>query len=297
MITINKATHGDTTTLSFSQGILAPLMRDETADKVEFINLLGSWLQVDDIFVHIYMPDALERINVRYSGEHHAGFRAALADIIFKQLPMVGNWGMEEEDYDLAIDSSDDNVRALLAMNGKYLEQLSTDRSPLVRTKVVERMIYEKGRIEQVDARWFDAMVNDEATSVLRKLVEYGKPEHLDTLIDNYSIMVRTSVATHGTNAHREQLLGDAEMVRCAIARKGYAIERLAVDESDIVRLYVAKYASADELAKTSIEKDSYHGVKLELAERGLYLDLLVDDSNPHISTLANINKRIGATA
>ena len=297
MITISKATHGDTITLSFSEGIAAPLMRDESADKVEYMRLLGSWLQVDDIYVRIYDVDALAPINERYSGEHHAGFRAALADIIFKQLPKIGNWGMEEEDYDLAIDNGDDNIRALLAMNGKYLEQLSTDRSALVRTKVVQRMINEKGIIEQHDTRWFDAMVNDEATSVLRKLAEYGKPKHLDILIDNESIMVRTSVATHGTDEHREKLMGDAEMVRCAIARKGYAIERLAVDESDIVRLYVAKYGSADELAKTNIEEDSYHGVKLELAERGLYLDILAEDSNLHISTLANINKRIGAGA
>lgn len=297
MITINKVTHGDTTTLSFSQGIAAPLMRDESADKVEYMRLLGSWLQVDDIFVWIYHPNALEPINVRYSGEHHAGFRAALADIVFKQIPMVSNWGMEEEDYDLAFDSDVDEIRALLAMNGKRLDELSIDKSALVRTKVVERMIYEKGRIEQLDTRWFDAMLNDDATSVLRKLAEFGKPEHLDALINNASVMVRTSVATHGTDAHREILMSDADMVRCAIARTGYAIERLAIDESDIVRLYVAKYACADELAKTNIEQDSYHGVKLALAERGLYLDLLADDDNLHISSLANINKRIGAMA
>ena len=297
MITINKFTHGETITLASSQGITAPVMTDDSADKVEYMHLLGNFLQVGGLYVGIYDGDALETINTHYSGEHHAGFRSALAHIIFKQLPMVGNWGMEEEDYDLAFDSKIDEIRALLALNGKRLDELSTDSSDLVRTKVVERMIAKKGRIEQFDTRWFDAMVNDESTRVLRKLAEYAQPEHLDILINNPSIVVRAAVASNGTDAHREQLMGDGELVRCAIARTGYAIDRLAKDESHIVRLYAAKYGSADELAKTDIEKDEYHGVKMALAERGLYLDLLEKDSNLHISTLASITRNLGATA
>ena len=250
--------------------------------------ILGHFLSVTGSYTDLRAENALDDILEKLVDVSYDGFRASLIDIIKNKLPTISNWGDGEEDFDAALMHDESRVRALLAMNGKYLEVLSQDADKLVRAKVVQRMINEKGLVERDNTDWFDAMLADKDLHVLAKLAEYGTQEFLDALINHTSSYIQAAVAKFGTDEHREILINNPDgRVRLAVAETGYGALVLARDENDFVRRAVAKHASVADIQKTELVNDIQSSVRYQLAKRGLYTLHLASDKNKVVSAKA----------
>lgn len=250
--------------------------------------ILGHFLCVTGSYTDLRTENALDDILEKLIDVSYDDFRASLIDLVENKLPAISNWGDGEEDFEAALTHDEAKLRALLAMNGKYLEVLSQDEDSLVRIKVVQRMINEKGVVEHENIGWFDAMLDDKDPLVLAKLAEYGKQEFLDTLINHNSSFVQAAVAKFGTDAHCEILIKSPDRdVRLAVAERGYGALVLARDDDFFVRRAVAKHASVADIQKTELVCDIKSSVRYQLAKRGLYTIRLANDKKRYVSEKA----------
>lgn len=287
MISITTSVKNDILTASHHIGIEAS-KEPHSRLNIGASYILGHFLKVTGSYVDLRDENALDDIIEKLEDVSYDNFRAQLVDIVQNKLPTISNWGDGEEDFEAALTHDKYEIRALLAINGKYLEELSQDTDKLVRAKVVQCMINEKGTADRTNTDWFDAMLNDKDPHVLAKLAEYGKQDFLDALMNHKSSFVQAAVAKFGTDEHRSKLITSPdERVRLAVAETGYGALVLARDDDFFVRRAVAKHASIADIQKTDLVNDAKSSVRYQLVKRGLYTMRLSNDKSRAVKAKA----------
>lgn len=192
-------------------------------------------------------------------------------------------WGNGENDWEKALKSDDENVRALVALNGKFREVTSKDASPLVRYMTVESLLKDKAKlISSYDDRyWLTEMLNDTDAGILELIAKYGLKDHIDVLIKNDFESVRMAAATKANVLQLNHLVNDpSENVRALVATYGNAEqqEMLINDESEIVRCAVAKNCAS--WHSDMLINDTSQMVKIALIESDNHIGKFVTDND-----------------
>lgn len=194
-------------------------------------------------------------------------------------------WG-DNEPYADHSQNPNVEVRVLAAKNAMHLDLLADDESELVRTAAAS----------VGDKSVLDKLVCDKSKAVRLEIAKRGISEYLDKLVSDESHEVRTAVARCGEHKHHLALLGDSSFVvayalSCAISADSvhlidfdaYSAERGCENKSvsNNIARNIAKRGLVEHLEPLARHKSAL--VKIELAKRGLFLDVLTKDSNEHI--------------
>lgn len=139
--------------------------------------VVGCLMSYRDIIIDFTDELNLDDAQSLYADDMANGLGKALTNFINIDLPQLGNYSIDEMDYSKAVHSSDAKVRELVALNGKYLAQLSTDSDSNVRLAVVVRLINEIGtKAYRPDMSWFETMRdNEKDDGVWVALYNYGE--------------------------------------------------------------------------------------------------------------------------
>lgn len=196
-----------------------------------------------------------------------------------------------EVDYSKALCSTNPDIRALVALNGKMLDETVKDDAEVVRLKSIDYFIVKKmfWADYEEDVSVLDPLVHDESFKVLMRLAVLHEERHLDTLVKNDNRLVRAQCASFAqTDKYDEQLsLDEDDAVRSSVALKGACALALAVDESVRVRISVARGASVEDINKTKLSEDENFWVRWHVANRGIALEQLVNDSEEGVRQMA----------
>lgn len=242
-------------------------------------------------------------------------------DSLLNKLPDMPNWGYDEQDYQTALDSDDYVQKALLAMNGKYCDLLINDEIHDLRYYVALGILNDKkygvvgddaisilDRLVSADShstRWtiaqfghkphLDLLINDNFFAVREAIALHKHKEHLDILECDKDIMVRRAVAksrrSTASDGSDEILSRDADhTVRTEVALRGDAAFLLSKDEHWQVRKAVAMNAEESLLSCSGLSIDPIAAVRIQVASRGVDLDLLVHDEDEYVR--ADVAKR-----
>ncbi len=215
--------------------------------------------------------------------------------VIYEVLPCETNWGNGERDWDEALQSNDNDIKMMLALNGKFLDILAQEKSPVIRSYVVEAALKEKLDDDLTANAWLGEMINDKHAVVRASFALTGKQDYLDILINDDNDDVRTAVAVHGEEKHLDVLLKDISAnVRQAVAERGFSdhISVLAQDSDKFVseaadmmikknNLSLARHGDLIEVISMKNSTDSE--VRRILASRGFALDSFIHDSEPEV--------------
>lgn len=192
-------------------------------------------------------------------------------------------WGNGEEQWTEALNSESEEIRALVALNGKFREITSKDKSPLVRYITVESLLKDKAKLVSSydDRHWLTEMLNDTDTEILKLIAKYGLKDHIDVLMKNSDESVRIAAANKANVLQLQHLINDpSEHVRAVVAERGSDEQRGALikDESEIVRCAIAENCASwhsDELVN-----DSSQMVKIALIRTDTQVERFVTDSD-----------------
>lgn len=217
-----------------------------------------------------------------------------------------------EKDYDSSFKSDSWQLRALVAMNGMYLKELSKDSHPIVRLKVVERLVFEsKNEVldfppidiwdiggddcyeEKMDdykylykinknlgdISYIDELAYDPDVDVRYELASLALTKHLDVLVADPSHLVRFMVARRGNSNHLELLLNDEnEKVRCLVASNQNALphqlDYLASDERESVQMAIALRGQSMAILTNS----KFFNIRWLVVHNGFSHRLLIND-------------------
>lgn len=196
-----------------------------------------------------------------------------------------------EADYSKALCSSNPDIRALVALNGKMLNETVKDDAEVVRLKTIDYFITKKmfWSDYEEEVSILDPLVHDESFNVLTRLAVLHEERHLDTLVKNDNRLIRAQCASFAqTDKYDEQLsLDEDDAVRSSVALKGACALALATDESVRVRIGVARGASVEDINKTKLSEDENSWVRWHVANRGIALEQLIHDSEEGVREIA----------
>ena len=199
--------------------------------------VLGHVIMYDTIAVDMRIPAEFQKMRNHFvcewfDDEADETLEEFIFGIIEEDLPASPlDWGDNEQCWDKALSGSR-YMRMMVALNGKHLEQLHTDKSACVRAAVAQSLANSKALGFEVDASLLDVLINDKKYEVREAVACYGKPEHIDILVSDRDINVRMAAARHASENHLEAMMGeDAE----------YVMRTFLLKSSDAV---VAKIAS-----------------------------------------------------
>lgn len=199
--------------------------------------VLGHVIMYDTIAVDMRIPAEFQKMRNHFvcewfDYEADETLEEFIFGIIEEDLPASPlDWGDNEQCWDKALSGSK-HMRMMVALNGKHLEQLYTDKSACVRAAVAQSLTNSKALGFEVDASLLDVLINDKKYEVREAVACYGKPEHIDILVSDRDINVRMAAARHASENHLEAMMGeDAE----------YVMRTFLLKSSDAV---VAKIAS-----------------------------------------------------
>ena len=192
-------------------------------------------------------------------------------------------WGNGEEQWADALNSDVEEIRALVALNGKFREITSKDKSPMVRYMTVESLLKDKAKlISSYDDRyWLTEMLDDAETDILELIATVGLKDHIDVLLKNSHESVRIAAANKANVLQLQHLIDDpSEHVRAIVAERGSDEQRGALikDASEIVRCAIAKNCASwhsDELVN-----DSSQMVRIALIQTDTQIERFVTDSD-----------------
>lgn len=244
-----------------------------------------------------------------------AEMRMELDEVVSEHLKDTTYKGTSHEVYRDASKNTDWRIRALVALNVKFPETLSTDEEDEVVASLVSGLINDRRYgVTHDDISWLDALTTHPSVKVRCLVAEYGKKEHLDVLVDDIdhevlvqvvlngyaehldklvlhpNYKVRKTVIELGTEAHCLQVLNDDSGVISAdhivsqlintIIRTGHATAEVL---SDAERRYehgfmLARYGNKEVVGSSDLFLHKAADVRVELAKRGLFLDTLVSD-------------------
>lgn len=228
-------------------------------------------------------------------------------------MPLRGKWGDDEQDYQDASTSGKWQLRKMVALNGRYLKNLSKDANHKVRVAVIATIgqrIALKGAAKDMNIDYLDEMISDESLEVRRALAKLGITKHLKVLLQDNDARVANEAITYTspkqldllskslpehvrfnitrnkqtTLAQLEVLSKNAEStVQYAIARRGVVTKDLINNENAGVRAMVAKFGALDTVAALVRTgwgvNDSDWRVRQEVANRGFGHSLLYHDA------------------
>lgn len=255
--------------------------------------------------------------NKEYESEmnrvHELGLTEVISHLRKVILPLVGNWGDEEQDYLYGSVSGKWQHRKMVALNGRYLKALSKDPNPKVRIAViaaVSKRMNSKSSDRDKNIDYLDDLLTDESLEVRRALAKLGISKHLKSLLqDEDSVVVDNAIACanpkhiavlakslpcnvrfaiarnkHSTTSHLEALSKGAEpTVQYAIARRGVVTKSLINSKNAGVRAMVAKFGClniVEQLVNNGWGvEDSDWRVRQEVANRGFGHALLCNDA------------------
>lgn len=202
------------------------------------------------------------------------------------------SWFAENDGYyDESFNSDDWKMRALVAMNGMYLNELSNDKHPVVRQKVLSYLIKnsQDHKIGMGDTGWVcfdDLPANINYMTYIASIDnELENIDYIDKLVKDDDKDVRYELASLGIQKHLDALVDDVSpIVRIMVAKRGHAshLAKLAVDSDSEVRLMVARNQNTphDTLSAMSNNPLECESVQLALVLRGFISDNLI--SSPH---------------
>lgn len=200
--------------------------------------------------------------------------------------------------YDESFNSKDWKMRALVAMNGMYLNELSNDVHPTVRQKIVSYLITKNQdrHIGMRDIGWICFDDTEEninymtyTASVDARLKDI---DYIDKFTHDNDKNVRYELARLGIQKHLDVLVSDADFnVRTMVAKRGHAshLAKLATDSNNKVRLMVAinQNTSNDTLCAMSGIPLECESVQIALVERGYASENLIN--SPHVLVRMNL--------
>lgn len=189
-------------------------------------------------------------------------------------------------DFEFYCNSNVWQERALVAMNGMYLERLSKDPHAGVRQKVVEYLLstYENGN--SFNGCIDFACTDDEQEELMFKyftplIMNIGDIGYVDSMLTDEDRGVRYTIAKLGITKHLNVLVDDKdEYVRMAVAKKGLVehLEKLLNDKSNEVRrLIVCNQNVTLEQLETIAHSTKNIGIITELLNRGIFYKSFIE--------------------
>ena len=270
------------------------------------IALLKNILRVGDCLVDFRDH---EDINVLIDKIGFGGYARNNESIIKKlHADYISGGAVDDENSMMAaVCSADWKVRAMAAFNVADPNAIVFDEDDRVKVYLVRGLIADKRHgVAHTDLKWLNVLAKDE-NPVIRELVaQYGLPAHLDLLVNDCEPKVRQEVAAHAHVRHLDILikefcyttyltiakLGFAKYAKQIIlsgyseaieevAKSGHATKELLSNQDlPYTIIYsIAKYGLASDVSQSNIlsHKNLPLQARIALAERGLFLDKLID--------------------
>lgn len=206
-----------------------------------------------------------------------------------------------------AVCSPEWQIRSMAALNVADPNALIFDKDYLVRAYLVKGLLADRRfGVAHTNLRWLDVLAKDEHPAVRTLVAQYGLPAHLDLLVKDSEPMVRQEVAAHAYTRHLDILIkefcyatyltiakqgfakyakqivssGYSEAIE-EVAKSGHATkELLSIDDLSYTAIHsIAKYGLEADVLDSDIlnHKNLPIQAVIALAERGLFLDKLID--------------------
>ena len=256
------------------------------------VTVVGQHVTCMGFFIDLKGSDNTTLLTLTQQLDHvKGGLSQKFFDFVGGTVPKSKKCFEHETDYSKALCSTDPHIRALVALNGKMLDETVKDEAEIVRLKTIDRFIMKKmfWADYDFDLAILDPLMHDESVNVLLRLGVLSEERHLDALVNSDNRLVRAQCASFAqTDKYDDKLsLDEDEAVRATIALKGACALRLATDESVRVRINVARGASMEDINKTKLSEDENDNVRWHLADRGIALEQLASDTSDDVRLLA----------
>lgn len=284
------------------------------------ISVVGHVMVIHNQLIDMRMPNWINEVGAECEGlwlgrnlklRNGQSLQAIYNDFVNACQRKSRNWGNCEQEFDTLAGSDDDFIRAAVALNGRYAENLSNDEQCYVRLNVINSLINDKARGVERDDSFIHYMIGDPAMLVREALARYGneeqlevlindaengvrlavakhsKAKHLEQLMDDESYQVRKWIAQHGSIAQAQSLASDSdEHVRKAVANRAaeldpIILDALVTDSATDVRQALAEFAPTEIAAKLVSDKNTT--VRVLLARRGIALETLKSDAHENV--------------
>lgn len=186
---------------------------------------------------------------------------------------------------DILVDDQSAAVRQEVAKYGKksHLDILMNDKDAGVRSEVAYRL----------NPELLEVFLCDEDVRVRMQVAKRGTDKLRTRLLakDFEHHSVYREIAINGTDKHRSKMLSKfgSEHVKYALAEVCYNLEGLLQDKSALVRKRAVEHASEQLIADMNMVADTDWRVRYSIAERGLFLDTLVDDKDACVRTIVAV--------
>lgn len=276
-------------------------MIDFNSESFGEVVVLGHILMFDNTPVDMRSPKWLEDIKEEYESQwfpnsFEEGDSDGLVDYftsILEDLWTDNSWGNNESYYEQAVNSQDENLRAMAALNGVHPEVFSKDNAEWVRKCAIDGLIMLRSLGDtDIDDSWVNALLSDDSKQVRQSVALLGKPEHLDVLVNDPEPVVRKAVAqTTTSKEHLNKLVNDEFIVRLAVvANESFTDFELLIrdDDGDIKRTAIERQSNHERQLALRVDPDKADEllqsmnveVRKILAMRGIGLDVLVNDDS-----------------
>lgn len=264
---------------------------NQPASELNKITVVGNFLNYKEYFIYLPNANPYREINAMCDDldlvEQGAG--DAFIDLLNNTLRNEKTCGEHEAQYEEAFSSDDANVRALVALNGKFLAEAVKDKDATVRLHAVKHFNYAKmyqQTYENIEV--LTPLLHDENDNIRIELARLYEDQFNDSLVVDKSPDVRAQIVYSSKDEHLEKLSNDDdENIRAKLAVRGLFAEKFAKDASAVVRINLASGADIKDIEKTSLVTDEEPQVRHQLALRGMFLDTLMADKHPRVRLAA----------
>ena len=261
------------------------------ASELNKITVVGNFLNYKEYFVYVRNSNPYSEIGAICDDLDlvEQGCGDAFIDMLNSTLKESKVCGENEAQYEEAFNSDDAYVRALVALNGKYLAEAVKDKESVVRLQAVMHFSHAKDYQQpHENIEVLTPLMHDENDGIRIALARLNEDAFNDVLVADPNPDVRNQIVYSSNDKHLEALSKDTdESIRSAIGRRGLFTELLAKDTSAVVRINVASGADVADIEKTSLFSDEEPQVRHQLALRGLFLDTLLTDNHPKVRLVA----------
>lgn len=190
--------------------------------QLDDITALGQFLNYKDLFIDLECHSCHIYFAIMREEWCELGLDENLVDDIHSKAFHRKDYGENEEDYELALTSTNPNVRALVALNGKHLDITVKDEAAIVRLKTIDALRgclsrEESERDADCDPNNLLAdLVNDPSSEVRERMGYTGKEQYYAELAHDADPKVRAVIASY--HSFNEQMLTDPSSEVRAVA-------------------------------------------------------------------------------
>lgn len=264
---------------------------NQPASELNKITVVGNFLNYKEYFIYLLNVNPYSEISAMCDDldliEQGAG--DGFMYMLNNTLQNDKTWGENETQYEEAFSSDDANVRALVALNGKYLAEAVKDKDATVRLHAVKHFNHAKMYQQPYEnIEILTPLLHDENDNIRIELARLYEDQFNDSLVVDKSSDVRAQIVYSSNDEHLEKLSNDDdENIRARLAVRGLFAEKFAKDASAMVRINLASGADIKDIEKTSLVTDEEPQVRHQLALRGMFLDTLMADKHPRVRLAA----------